>query len=130
MGPGTRLDLRLNPDGTPKSDSIPINNADYASYIHDLSFYNAKKDYLSNPTPENKKQQMQKIWKADDKFINEMEHDKNEPMAPLAGQLIKTKKYLEQATVLPTQEFSGIGIKQDDDDVSEKTQIPLLNLDN
>ena len=29
MGPGTRIDLRLNPDGTPKPTSTPINSADY-----------------------------------------------------------------------------------------------------
>ena len=55
MGPGTRLDLRLNPDGTPKADSLPINKSDYESYLHDLSYYNAKKSM--------KKTQRQKIEK-------------------------------------------------------------------
>jgi len=43
MGPYTRLDLRLNPDGTPKPDSMPINHADYASYKHDLAYDKANK---------------------------------------------------------------------------------------
>ena len=37
-GPGTRLDQRLNPDGTPKDWSKPINRVDNAAYIHDLVY--------------------------------------------------------------------------------------------
>ena len=37
-GPGTRLDQRLNPDGTPKDWSKPINRIDSAAYIHDLAY--------------------------------------------------------------------------------------------
>jgi len=34
-GPGTRLDLRLNPDNNPKEWSRPISRADKAAYSHD-----------------------------------------------------------------------------------------------
>src|ERR1043165_5905035 len=37
-GPGTRLDQRLNPDGTPKDWSKPVNRVDSAAYIHDLAY--------------------------------------------------------------------------------------------
>jgi predicted metal-dependent HD superfamily phosphohydrolase len=37
-GPGTRLDLRLNPDGTPKEWSKPVDRVDSAAYIHDLAY--------------------------------------------------------------------------------------------
>jgi hypothetical protein len=37
-GPGTRLDLRLNPDGSPKDFSKPINRVDEAAYRHDLAY--------------------------------------------------------------------------------------------
>src|SRR2546428_579412 len=37
-GPGTKLDLRLNPDGTPKDWSKPINRVDTAAYFHDLAY--------------------------------------------------------------------------------------------
>src|ERR1043165_125852 len=37
-GPGTRLDQRLNPDGTPKDWSKPINRADNAAHRHDLAY--------------------------------------------------------------------------------------------
>ena len=35
-GPGTKLYKRLNPDGTPKECSIPLNLVDKAAYHHDL----------------------------------------------------------------------------------------------
>ena len=34
-GPGTKLYKRLNPDGTPREWSIPINRVDNAAYHHD-----------------------------------------------------------------------------------------------
>ena len=37
-GPGTKLYKRLNPDGTSKELSIPINRVDNAAYHHDLLF--------------------------------------------------------------------------------------------
>ena len=35
-GPGTKLYKRLNPAGTPKEWSIPINRVDIAAYYHDF----------------------------------------------------------------------------------------------
>jgi hypothetical protein len=37
-GPGTRLDLRLNDDGTPKTWSMPVDRVDLAAYHHDMSY--------------------------------------------------------------------------------------------
>jgi len=37
-GPGTRLDRRLNEDGTPRDWSKPINRVDNAAYHHDLCY--------------------------------------------------------------------------------------------
>ena len=37
-GPGTKLNKRLNPDGTPKEWSMPINRVDNAAYHHDLYY--------------------------------------------------------------------------------------------
>ena len=37
-GPGRKLYKRLNPDGTPKEWSIPINRVDNAAYQHDLCY--------------------------------------------------------------------------------------------
>jgi len=38
IGPGTNLDKRLNPDGTPKPWSKPVNRVDNAAYRHDLAY--------------------------------------------------------------------------------------------
>ena len=37
-GPGKKLYKRLNPDGTPKEWSTPINRVDNAAYHHDLCY--------------------------------------------------------------------------------------------
>jgi len=37
-GPGTRLDLRLNPDGAPKTFSKPVDRVDSAALRHDLAY--------------------------------------------------------------------------------------------
>ena len=114
MGPGTRLDMRLDANYVPKPDSQPINRADMVSYQHDVAYDRAKKNYLKNPTPENRKAQLNKVWEADDKFINEMNNDTEEPMAPIAGKLISTKKSLEQMGVLPSTVFEGFGNESKD----------------
>jgi len=114
MGPGTRLDMRLDANYVPKPDSQPINRADMVSYQHDVAYDRAKKNYLKNPTPENRKAQLNKVWEADDRFINEMNNDNEEPMAPIAGKLISTKKSLEQMGVLPTTTFEGFGNESKD----------------
>ena len=113
MGPGTDLTRRLNPDETPKMDSQPVNKADYESYKHDLAYKHAKDEYLKNPTPENKKIQMKKVWKADDEFIDEMNNDNEEPMAPIAGKLIQLKQTGEKLGVLPTTKFTGFGTEEE-----------------
>ena len=38
-GPGTKLDKRLNADGTSKEWRIPINRADNAAYHHDVCYF-------------------------------------------------------------------------------------------
>ena len=37
-GTGTKLNKRLNPDGTPKQWSMPINSVDNAAYHHDVCY--------------------------------------------------------------------------------------------
>ena len=51
---------------------------------------------------------MNKIYKADEVFINEMKNDTQEPMAKIAGNFIRGKQILEK-TGLPTKKFSGMG---------------------
>ena len=37
-GPATRLDLRLNPDGAPKTFSEPVDRVNNAAFRHDLAY--------------------------------------------------------------------------------------------
>ena len=62
---------------------------------------------------------MQKVWNADDEFIDVMDNDYNEPMAPINGKLIQLKKTGEQLGVLPTTKFSGFGL----DTESERSDL-------
>ena len=41
-GPGTRLDKRLNPNLTPKAESMPVNRVDKAAYHHDVCYLKNK----------------------------------------------------------------------------------------
>ena len=41
LGPGTRLDIRLNENNIPKSGEEPINAIDHLAYIHDLAYQNS-----------------------------------------------------------------------------------------
>ena len=68
---------------------------------------------MKTPTPEDRDIQLQKVWKADDKFLNAMKQEANqEPMAKYAGALIQTKNIPEKdLKVLPTTVFEGFGTK-------------------
>ena len=41
LGPGTRLDIRLNENNIPKPGEEPINEIDRLAYIHDLAYQNS-----------------------------------------------------------------------------------------
>jgi len=76
-GPGTKLNKRLNPDGTPKSWSKPVNRVDSAAYRHDLA-YARHSDTASRIA-------------ADRKMINELEKIPNPTL----------KERMERAIVKP-----------------------------
>ena len=71
--------------------------------IHDIEYKKATDNYLKNPTPENRKQQVKNVWRADDKFINEMNNDNEEPMSKVAGKLIQTKNFWNKIIYLILQ---------------------------
>ena len=61
---------------------------------------------------------MKRIWQADDKFVREMQNDTHEPMAPIAGALIKTKEQLERSGLRSSKRFSGFGVKEDEEELA------------
>jgi len=54
-----------------------------------------------------------------------MQNDRHEPMAPIAGALIKTKQQLEQSGLMDSNPFSGFGVKEDEE---ELTNDPVQRL--
>ena len=57
-GPGTRLDLRLNADDTPKPGNEPIDRVDLAAMEHDIA-YRRHSDFRGRHTAD--KEMMQKL---------------------------------------------------------------------
>ena len=54
------------------------------------------------------------MWSADQKFIDAMDRDTEEPMAKIAGKLIQAKRFAERdAKILPTTVFEGFGEKEE-----------------
>ena len=89
-GPGTRLDLRLNDDGTPKTWSMPVDRVDLAAYHHDMS-YAAHSDTANRNV-------------ADRAMLNELESI-SEPTA---------RERIERAVIKPIiamKERFGLGVK-------------------
>ena len=41
LGPGTRLDIRLDENNIPKPGEEPINQIDRLAYMHDLAYQNS-----------------------------------------------------------------------------------------
>jgi hypothetical protein len=89
-GPGTRLDLRLNDDGTPKQWSMPVDRVDLAAYHHDMS-YAAHSDTANRNV-------------ADRVMLNELDSI-SDPTA---------RERIERAVIKPiisTKERFGLGVK-------------------
>lgn len=90
-GPGTKLDLRLNRDGTPKPWSMPVDRVDEAAYKHDLA-------YLRYPDTANRNE-------ADVAMVNELNNIKNPT----------TRERIERAVVAPILKAKanfGLGLKK------------------
>ena len=87
-GPGTRLDLRLNEDLTPKEFSKPINRVDEAAYKHDIKYMDDSKEARQQ---------------ADIEMIEELQTIPNPTF----------REKVERAIVIPilkTKKFLGLGI--------------------
>jgi hypothetical protein len=90
-GPGTRLDVRLNADETPKSWSKPVDRVDNAAYHHDLAY--AKHSDTANRN------------EADRVMVNELDNIPNPTV----------RERLERAIVKPilaTKANFGLGLKK------------------
>lgn len=96
LGPGTHIEERLE-----RGDK-GINDVDEVAKQHDIDYMNIAKRKL------NKKELIQEVKKADDKFITDVKKTKDAPMtAKIAGNLINLKSLAEGLNILPMSVFSG-----------------------
>ena len=111
VGPSSRLDIRLNPDETPKTDSMPLNALDRSAYKHDLAYKHELEGFKKD---HNKAKHIKNVWNADREFINEAENQTDDTiMGNLSSKLIETKMNLEENGLLPTETFEGFGLNSD-----------------
>lgn len=111
-GPRTKLDKRLDANGNPLPNSLPISQLDSNSLQHDKA-YQAIKD-LKDTNKISKEEKKKLIHQADKAYIEANKQITNnlEPMATkVASKLIETKMKLEEKG-LPTNVFSGFGENQ------------------
>ena len=90
-GPGTRLDMRLNPDGSYKDWSKPVDRVDNAAYHHDLAY-----SKYSDTAHRNE---------ADRAMIQELKNIENPTL----------REQAERAVVIPvlaTKAHFGLGLKK------------------
>ena len=121
LGPATEIKLREQ-----LHDDVPLNDLDQFAKEHDYAYMKEKEEYQQD---HNKQKHMNNVWKHDDVFINKSKNSRDDPeMGNIASALISYKKNAEQSHTLPTKEFSGFGIKQEDDNVSEKNSDPAYKL--
>ena len=102
-GPGTRLDIRLNPDDTPRDFSKPINRIDEIAYKHDLDYREAGDD-------------LEAKHNADRMMIQLLDEIKNPTIREIIERIIVK-------TALKTKLYFGVGLDVDDDDKVFKNKL-------
>jgi hypothetical protein len=132
LGPGTRLDKRLDKNDKPLPNSKPINYTDQQAYKHDIAYKKINKKYKDSEI--NKNEAIEMIHTADDEFINAL---KNKTGLNFTGKLaekaIGIKKVLEKLGLLPHSVFSlkgsgGDEIIKESDKILSEYQDPLKEL--
>ena len=108
LGPGTRLDIRLDQNGNPKRGEEVKNSLDNIALSHDKLYKSAQDQYKID---HNKEKALNAIRSADDKFIQEAKNSNVQPLGKISAGIIKAKELAESANILSTKTFSGLGNK-------------------
>jgi hypothetical protein len=108
LGPGTRLDIRLDENDRPKAGEEPINDLDRVAMNHDIAYRQAGKEF---DTTKNKPGFNKLIRKADNEFITKAKQSRDAPATGfITSDIMLKKQQLETLGLLPTRIFSGRGI--------------------
>ena len=108
LGPGSRLDIRLDQDLNPKKGELPINQLDNIALSHDKKYKLIKDQYNID---HDKTKAISAVHKADDEFINAASQSNVQPLGKISAGIIKAKELAEKVGVLNTKTFSGMGNK-------------------
>ena len=108
LGPGSRLDIRLDQDLNPKKGELPINQLDNIALSHDKKYKLIKDQYNID---HDKTKAISAVHKADDEFINDASQSNVQPLGKISAGIIKAKQLAEKVGVLDTKTFSGMGNK-------------------
>jgi hypothetical protein len=108
VGPHTQLRTREQ-----RHDDVPLNDLDEYAKEHDYAY---EKEYNEYQHDHNKPLHIQRIWDADDTFVKNASHSRDDPiMGKITGKLIQTKEALEKKGILDTKRFEGFGKKSHHD---------------
>ena len=82
-------------------DGIPLHKLDAPAKQHDYAYLHEKEEYLKD---HDKKKRMNKVWKADQEFINESNNQNDDPvMDKMSANLIRAKRLGEQTGILSSE---------------------------
>ena len=76
LGPGTRLDIRLDENLKPKKGEEPVSNLDARALKHDITYKEIQDEYKRD---KNKQKALNKIHRADEEFIEEAKNSSVQP---------------------------------------------------
>ena len=77
LGPGSRLDIRLDDNYKPRVNEQPINQLDSVALSHDIAYDKIKKEYLKDG---NKQKAIKAVHNADEVFINNASNSNIQPL--------------------------------------------------
>ena len=96
LGPGSRLDIRLDENLKPKKGEEPINNLDETALKHDIAYKQIQDEYKRD---KNKQKALNKIHRADEEFIEEPKNSSVQPLGNISANIIKAKELGEKKQV-------------------------------
>jgi len=124
LGPGTRIDLKVNEFGTPRRGHEPINELDSFALKHDLDYTAIQNKYKASGGM-NADKRMQEIHQADKGFVGNAWNSNVQPLGMGAAAAITGKKIGEANNVFNTVMFSGISKKSTEQNKARQQKQPV-----
>ena len=107
LGPGSRLDIRLDENLRPKQGEEVKNSLDAIALNHDINYKLIQDEYKKD---HNKQKALSKVHQADKEFIQEAKNSSVQPLGKISAGLIAGKMAAEKANIIDSKTFSGLGV--------------------